>query len=218
MIRFAAQAGIKLTRTAGGCSFAKEAKSMKHLIVALTALTCVTASAQVGVDAIAKQRARDVANQNNNRTIPPAPPAVIKPGAGDVSTTPAPNAAQQAFSAFQTQLLGVTTNATTDQKSALARNMGNVARGSKPSEATLTKLSDHLTTAWGESTKLNPQRKTKLAQDIGILLNSANTQPVQKEALIKDVQATLESGGASAENASAVAADLTTVTEEIKPK
>ena len=58
--------------------------------------------------------------------------------------------------------------------------------------------------------------KTRLAQDIGVLLNSANTPPAQKEAMIKDVQSILETGGASTENASAVAADLTTVTDEIK--
>jgi len=50
-----------------------------------------------------------------------------------------------------------------------------------------------------------------------VLLNSANTPPAQKEATVKDIQSILESGGASAENASAVAADLTTVTQEIKP-
>ena len=218
MIRFAAQSGIKLTIAAGGCSFAMQAKPMKHLIVALTALTCVTASAQIGVDAIAKQRARDVANQNNNRgTEPPAPPAGNRPGAPGVTATPL-TPSQQAYATFQTQLFGVTTNVTADQKSALARDMGNVAQTTKPSQATLTKLSEHLTTAWGECTKFNPQRKTKVAQSIGILLNSANIQPAQKEAMIKDVQSTLESSGASAESASAVAADLTSVTDEIKPK
>ena len=35
--------------------------------------------------------------------------------------------------------------------------------------------------------------------------------------MVKDVQSILESGGASSESASAVAADLTTVTQEIKP-
>jgi hypothetical protein len=65
---------------------------------------------------------------------------------------------------------------------------------------------------------LTAQRKTHLAQEIGILLNSANTPPAQKDAMVKDIQSILESGGASAENAAAVAADLTSVVEEIKPK
>jgi hypothetical protein len=206
---------------AAGCSFAKEAKSMKRLIIAVAALSCLTASAQLGVDAIAKQRARDVANQNNNRgTEPPnySQPGQARSAAPSAPVAPQLNAAQQAFANFQKQLFGVTTNATADQKGALAADMGNVAQGTKPSPATLGKLSDHLTTALGESGKLTPQRKTHAAQEIGMLLNSANTPQTQKDAMVKDVQSILEGGGASSENASAVAADLTTVTDEIKPK
>jgi len=194
---------------------------MKHFIIVVAALSCLTASAQIGVDAIAKQRARDAANQNNNRgTEPPnySQPGQGRPGAPVVSATPQPNAAQQAFATFQKQLFGVTTNVTADQKGALAADMGNVAQGAKPSQATLTKLSDHLATALAECTKLTAQRKTHLAQEVGVLLNSANTPQAQKDAMVKDVQSILEGGGASTENASAVAADLTSVTDEIKPK
>ncbi len=194
---------------------------MKRLIIAVAALSCLTASAQTGVDAMAKQRARDVANQNNNRSTEPpnySQPGQARGGAPAVSSTPTLNPAQQAFANFQKQLFGVTTNTTADQKGVLAADMGNVAQGTKPSPATLTKLSDHLTTALGESTKLTQQRKTHLAQEIGVLLNSANTPQTQKDAMVQDVQSILESGGASSENASAVAADLTSVTDELKPK
>jgi len=200
---------------------AKEAKSMKRLIILVAALSCLTASAQIGVDAIAKQRARDVANQNNHRGT--EPPNYSQPGQAHSATPAAPatpqlTPAQQAYAAFQKQLFGVTTNATADQKGALAAGMGNVAQGTKPSQATLTKLSGHLTTALGESTKLTLQRKTHMAQEIGVLLNSANTPQTQKDAMVQDIQSSLEGGGASSENASAVAADLTSVTDEIKPK
>jgi len=194
---------------------------MKHLIIAILALSCLTASAQIGVDAIAKQRARDAANRNNNRGT--EPPNYAQPGQGRaaapaVSATPQLNPAQQAFAAFQKQLLAVTTNVTPDQKSTLAADMGNVAQGPKPTQPTLTKLSDHLTTALAECTKLATAQKTKLAQEVGVLLNSANTPQSQKDAMVKDVQSVLEGGGASADNASAVTMDLTTVTTEIKPK
>jgi hypothetical protein len=193
---------------------------MKHLIIVVAALSCLTASAQTGVDAIAKQRARDAANQNNNRSMEPpkySQPGQARPAAPAAPAAPQPTPAQQAYAAFQKQLLGLTPNVTPDQKSALAAGMGNVAQGPKPSQATLTKLSDHLTTALAECTKLTVQRKTHLAQEVGVLLNSANTSPAQKEAMVKDIQSILESGGASSENASAVAADLTTVIQEIKP-
>jgi len=194
---------------------------MKRLIIVVAALSCLTASAQSGVDAIAKQRARDVANKNNTRGT--EPPNYSQPGQAHSATpavpvTPQLTPAQQAYAAFQKQLFAVTANATADQKGALAAGMGNVAQGAKPSQGTLTKLSDHLTTALGESSKLTPQRKTHIAQEIGVLLNSANTPQAQKDAMVKDIQSMLESGGASTENASAVATDLTSVTEEVKPK
>ena len=192
---------------------------MKHLIIVIAALTSLTASAQIGVDAIAKQRARDVANQNNNRTMQP-------PQGGPAATAsqprPAPPAAapmtasQQAYANFQSQLFAVNTNTATNLKSTLAKDMANVAQGTKPSQPTLDKLSDHLTTALGEA-KLTTPQKTRVAQNIGVLLNSANTAPNQKEAMIKDVQSILEKGGASTDNAAAVAADLKSVTDEIKP-
>lgn len=194
---------------------------MKRLIIVVATLSCLTASAQIGVDAIAKQRARDAANKTSSRGM--EPPNYSQPGQARAATPATPaapqlNAAQQAFATFQKQLFGMATNATADQKGALAADMGNVAQRTKPSQATLTKLSDHLTTALGESTKLTAQRKTHLAQEIGVLLNSANTPQTQKDAMVQDVQSILEGGGASAENASAVATDLTTVTEELKPK
>jgi hypothetical protein len=198
-----------------------EEKPMKHFIIAVAALTCLTASAQIGVDAIAKQRARDAANQNNNRNMEPggssatvARPHPAQPAA--VTATPM-TASQQAYANFQSQLFAVNTNNAASVKSSLAKDMANVAQGAnKPSEATLTKLSDHLTAAYAETTLKAPQ-KTRLAQDIGVLLNSANTPAAQKEAMIKDVESILQTGGASADNASAVAADLKTVTEEVKP-
>jgi hypothetical protein len=189
---------------------------MKHLIIALAALTSLTASAQIGVDAIAKQRARDVANQNNNRGMqPPAATSQPRPAQPAVAATPL-TPSQQAFANFQAQLNAVNTNTATTLKPVLAKDMANVAQGAKPSQPTLEKLSDHLTTALGEAKLTGPQ-KTRVAQNIGVLLNSANSAPAQKEAMIKDVQSILEKGGVSTENSAAVAADLKSVTEEIKP-
>jgi hypothetical protein len=190
---------------------------MKHLIIALAALTTLTASAQIGVDAIVKQRARDVANQNNNRSMqPPTGATQPRPAQPAPAATPM-TASQQAYANFQSRLFAVNTNTATNLKPVLAKDMANVAQGTKPSQPTLDKLSDHLTTALGEA-KLTTSQKTRVAQNIGVLLNSANTAPGQKEAMIKDVQSILEKGGVSTENAAAVTADLKSVTDEIKPK
>jgi len=195
---------------------------MKYLVILAVTLATLTASAQSGVDAIAKQRARDAANQGANRSID-LPGNMPPPGGRPAAPAPAPAVAatpltpgQQAFAIFQAELLAVKTNST-DVQSALGRGMANVAQGAnKPSSATLSKLSDHLATALTD-TKLTPARKTRLAQDIGVLLNSANTPPAQKDALIKDAQSILSAGGASADAAAAVAGDLKTVTDEVKP-
>jgi hypothetical protein len=196
---------------------------MKHLIIAMAALVTFTASAQTGVDAIAKQRARDAANQNNNRgTEPPTAgggSAAAKPRMAPPAVTATPlTPSQQAYANFQSQLFAVNTNNAANVKSSLAKDMGNVAQGgNKPSSETLSKLSDHLTTAYAKTT-LKPAQRKRLAQDIGVLLNSANTPPTQKEAMIQDVESILQTGGASAVDAAAVSADLKTVAEEVKPK
>lgn len=199
----------------------KRANIMKSLIIVIAALTSLSASAQIGVDAIAKQRARDVANQNANRRVDlpnsnPAGAPAARPAAPNVAATPL-TAGQQAFAAFQSRLFSVNTNSPSSIKADLARAMGNVAQGAnKPSQATLDKLSDHLTTALNEA-KLNIQSKTRLAQDVGVLLNSARTPPAQRDAMIKDVQSILQTGGASSDNTTAVGTDLQAVTNEVKP-
>jgi hypothetical protein len=194
---------------------------MKYVIIAIAALSCLTASAQIGSEAIIKQRARDVANQNNNRSMQPpqggASAAASQPRPAQPAVAPAPmNASQQAYANFQSRLSAVNTNTATSLKPMLAKDMANVAQGAKPSQPTLDKLSDHLTTALGEA-KLTTQQKTRVAQSIAVLLNSANTVPAQKETMIKDVQSILEKGGVSTENSAAVAADLKSVADEIKP-
>jgi hypothetical protein len=194
---------------------------MKHLFIALAVLTALSANAQIGSDAIAKQRARDVANQNNNRSLEtsgasaaPARPAA--PAAPAVTATPM-NGAQQAYASFQSALFAVHTNASDTLKDNLTRGMSNVAQGTKPSQDTLSKLTEHLSTALGEAVKLTSQKKTRLAQDIGALLNSASRSEDQKKAMIEDVQSILHTGGASDESTAAVATDLQSVAEELKP-
>jgi hypothetical protein len=190
---------------------------MKHLIIALAALTALTASAQIGVDAIAKQRARDVANQNNRNMTPPATPgrpAATPPAVAATPLTPG----QQAYAGFQSELLAVKTNSSPADRQNLASGLAKVAQGAnKPSPATLSKLSDHLTAALGEA-KLTSQRKIGLAQNVAVLLNSGATPVVQKQAMIQNVQTILQTGGASTENTAAVTADLQAVVDEVKPK
>lgn len=190
---------------------------MKYLIVAAATLVCMAANAQTGVDAMAKQRARDVANQNNNRNVEVPPTTPAAPAASAPAPTPPPmNAAQQAFARFQSSLFVVNSNSTAAVKQQFTSNLGAVAQGAnKPSPATVSKLSDHLTTALAEA-KLSAAKKTHVAQVVAVLMNSGTQPPDRKQTMIKDVQSTLESGGSSSENAAAVAADLQSVADEIQ--
>ncbi len=191
---------------------------MKHLIVAIAALISLTASAQTGVDAMAKRQAHEVANQNNRGMQPGATTARPVATAPAVSSTPL-TSGQQAYASFQSKLLAMNTNSPATAKDDLSRSLANVAQGAnKPSQATVSKLTDHLTTALNEATKLTSSKKTRLAQDVAVLLNSANTPPDQRQTMIKDVQSSLETGGASSDNAAAVAADLHSVVDEVRPK
>lgn len=189
---------------------------MKYLIVAAAAFACMAANAQTGVDAMAKQRARDVANQNNNRNVD-VPPTGAPAAAAPAAPAPAPlNSAQQAYARFQSSLFAVNSNSTAEVKQQFTSNLGAVAQGAnKPSQATVSKLSDHLTIALAEA-KLTSAKKTQVAREVAVLMNSGNQTPDRKQAMIKDVQSTLESGGSSSENAAVVAADLQSVTDEIQ--
>jgi hypothetical protein len=192
---------------------------MKHLIIVLAAFATLAAHAQIGAENIIKQRAHDVANQNNNRDVdnPNGTPATTKPAtpaAPPPTAAPQLNAAQQAYARFQTDLFAVKTNATPENSKLLASDMTDVARGNKPKASTTSKLADDLTAAMAES-KLSVTKKGRVAQEVAILLNNANAAPEQKQALIKDVQATLTAGGVSNEHTSAVAVDLQKAVDEI---
>lgn len=193
---------------------------MKHLIIAIaTMVACLAANAQTGVDAMAKQRARDVANQNNNRSMDPnaytgapATPTAAAP----VAPAPQPmNSAQQAYARFQASLLTMNTNSSDAAKQQFAANLTAVSQGAKPSSATTSKLSQQLATALSES-KLTSTKKTRVAQEVAVLMNSANKTPEQAQAMVKGVQSTLEAGGVSSDDASAVATDLQAAVDEIQ--
>ena len=145
---------------------------MKYPIIAAAALACMAVNAQTGVDAMAKQRARDVANQNNNRNVEVPPTGAPTAPAAPAAPAPAPlNAAQQAYAHFQSSLFAVNSNSTAEAKQQFNSNLAAVAQGAnKPSQASVSKLSDHLTTALAEA-KLSPAKKTRVAREVAVLMN-----------------------------------------------
>lgn len=188
---------------------------MKHLIIALATLISAAAYAQTGVDAMAIQRAHNVANQNNNRSMDPAAHSGAPMTATAAPATTPLTPGQQAFARFQSSFFAMNTNSPAGAKQQFESDLAGVAQGTKPSQATASKLSENLATAVSEA-KLTSANKALVAREVARLLNSANLPQDQAQTMIKNVQSTLEAGGSSSENAAAVAADLRAVTDEIQ--
>jgi alanyl-tRNA synthetase len=192
---------------------------MKHLLIAIMILTSFAAGAQTGVDAMAKQRAKNVAKQNNNRSVelPAAAPAPAAQPAAPPAPPAAPlNSSQQAYARFQSQLLAVKTNSTETVTTNLANDLTAVAQGaSKPAPEAVSKLADHLTSALEEA-KIPQSKKVHLAQEVAVVMNCANALPANTQAMIKDVQSILEAGGSSSDNSQAVAADLQAIADGLQ--
>src|SRR5512135_530598 len=125
---------------------------MKAIFALTGALTVLTGQLfAAGTDAIVKQHAKDLANQNNNRYAQPGPgqpqpPPPPTPGAVAVPTL-APSLVK-----FQTDLASLQAGsaATAEQQQKLAQELLAGAQGPKPAETNATKLVKGLTDAFAE--------------------------------------------------------------------
>jgi len=174
-----------------------------------------------------KRRAKELSNQNNVRqgvpssSQPPAKPAAGTPGtpAAANSATPAPVAtAHQGIARIQVDLAGIKAGvpATPEQKTQFIKDIAVAVRGStKPSLPTVTKFVNELTAALAEKA-IGATEQARLAQNIEAVLNSATMPGIQFDAVIADVQATLQMGDVKRAAAVAVANDLKAVGLEVR--
>lgn len=171
----------------------------------------------------ALKRARELNNQNNVRQgVPPptppqrpAPPAVAKP------TTPTPTATpQQAIARIQADLAALKPGkaATVEQKQQLIRDLSAAARGAnKPSLPTVTTFANGLIAALADKS-LGAPEQARLAQNLEAVLNSGGMAQKQYDAVIDDVQAILQVGGAKRPQAMEAANQLKAVGAEVRKK
>jgi hypothetical protein len=170
----------------------------------------LAANAFAGGEAIVKQRAKDLSNQNNVRQGVP-PPTTSQPSPA------APPAAPSFMAKFQTDLATVAVGAavSTEQKQLITRDLLAMAQGAKPSPASVSKLAEKLTSACAEK-QLSAASRTRLAQDLDAVLNPAKYPQAKWDAIYADVQAIFQDNSLSRKNAMAIAEEARAIGREIQ--
>ena len=156
-------------------------------------------------DIIIKQRAKEIRDQNNvrqgiNPTTPAAQPP--QPGAPTASTAPTP-LLKQSLAKFQADLAAIQANSpvTAVQKQQLAKDLLACAQGgSKPSDATTGPLADSLATAFAQK-PLSETDRARLVSRLAAVLNPANIQSAQMQAIYADIQAIFQVNGMARKDA-----------------
>lgn len=189
------------------------------VIAVLLALLCVEATAQI--DQV-KRRARDLSNQNNVRQGVP-PPVQIPPRAAQpvaprtVIATNAATVQAKNVAKIQKDLAAIKTGsaATDGQKQQLAMDIAGCARGTKPGSAIVKTFVDSLAVVLPDGT-VAPEQQSRLAQNIEAVTNSKEFSPVQYDAILADVKATLEVAGIKRKSAEAPVKNLKAIGDEVR--
>jgi hypothetical protein len=172
-----------------------------------------------GSEAIIKQRAKELSNQNNvQQGVPPpsqSPAAAPKPAAAAPSTPLTP---QQALAKLQTDLAAVKVNSTVTpaQKQQLARDFTLLAQGSrKPSPAAANKLAEDMSAALAQKS-LTEGTRSRLAQNLNAVLNPGNISASQMQEIVSDVQAIFQVSGLPRKDAVAIADSVKAIGAELQ--
>lgn len=195
---------------------------MKPLLFVPLFLGLGTAAAigAVGSEAIIKQHAKDLRDQNNARQgVPPATGVATAPAtATPTVTAPAPpTAGQISVGKLQTALAAIKagTEVTATSKQTLGTALTAAVQGSsKPSPTTVEKLSQELCTALSAN-QLTSSQRARLAQDLDGLLNPARYPQARKEAIVGDIQNLFQSLGMVRSRAEAIAGAARAAADEV---
>jgi hypothetical protein len=207
--------------SAKGRRFAQPPLRTGATAIAGVVLLLTTFVVQAGPEHLIKQRAKDVANQNNERQgVPSTPPPSTPPAQPAAAPTPA-RPAGPALSAQATAIrdaLGAVIKAgspTDETTKALQQSMAAAAKGKgKPSEASLAKLARDLAKAVS-GTKLSSANQGQLAMQLESLLKTpANAK--ETETLTTAIHDSLRGVGAGRVDAMVVANDLKVVGLELQ--
>jgi hypothetical protein len=193
---------------------------MKTVLALIGAATLVAGSVFAGPDVIIKQRAKEIRDQNNVRqgVAPPGqatPPS--QPSAPSASSAPSP-LLQQNLAKVRADLAAFKPNApvTPQQKLQLKNDLLACAQGAgKPSPATISVLADSLSAAFTQSAFPDKDRD-RLVSRLAAVLNPANIQSAQMEAIYADVQAIFQANGLARKDAVKIADQVRAVGAETR--
>lgn len=190
-------------------------KTLLSLAIVALALALPTATFAQGAAVIAKQRAKELRDQNNVRQgVPtPAAPAVAAPAAGRNPAAPA--AALKSLQSALQRLMGQARPAPA-AKEALVQQLLAAARGpQKPARAALQGVVDSLAACLGTAT-LEDSEVQRLATDLWVLMNSATLPAERLQQILADVQAVLQVGGVRRAQAVTVTGQLRQIAQSLQ--
>jgi len=178
---------------------------MKTVLSLVGAATLVAGSVFAGPDVIIKQRAKEIRDQNNVRqgvTPPGQAASPSQPSAPSASSAPSP-VLQQGLAKLRADLAAFKPNSpvTPQQKLQLKNDLLASAQGAgKPSSATISVLADSLSAAFTQSAFPDKDRD-RLVSRLAAVLNPANIQSAQMDAIYADVQAIFQANGLTRKDA-----------------
>ena len=188
---------------------------MKVVLIALGSLLTINAFA-AGSEAIIRDRAKELSNQNNVRQGV-APPAPSQPAAAANKAAP-PAAAMSPIGRVQLDIAAIkpTSPVTPAQKQQLARDLAGLAQGSKkPSFPTVNKLAEDMATALSQK-PVTEGARSRLVQDLNAAMNPANLQPTQMQDIVADVQAVFQSAGVPRKDAVTISDGVKAISAELQ--
>jgi hypothetical protein len=174
---------------------------MKTALFFLALLSAASAFSQ-GADVMIRQRARDLANQNNARQGVP-PPSQPTP------SNPAPQGPPPSLPQLKADLASIKAGSTVtpELKQKLATDIINGAQSTKPSQAAANKLAEDLANAF--STKpLQSTNLSRLIQQIDALLNPSKFPQAKPQGIYDAIHASFIENGLDQKRAAAVVDDL----------
>jgi len=178
---------------------------MRTTFALLGTATLLASGALAQSDVIIKKRAQEIRDQNNVRQGV-APPSQPRQPARPATTPPpaaSPTPVQQGIARLRTDLMAIKANSTVtaSQKQQIANDLVAAARGErKPSAATTANLAESLAAAFAAK-PLAEKDCSRLLSDLAAVLNPANIQPSQMQAIYADIQAIFQANGMARKDA-----------------
>lgn len=169
-------------------------------------------------DDLAKQKAKELVNQNNVRQgiAAPTPPRAATPQA----VNPANTRQQQLLTKLRTDIAAIKTGSvvTAQQKQQLAKDLIAVADGAnKPSAATANQWAEDVSAVCSEGA-LSDSSRARFVQEIDAVLNPSKYPGAKMDAIFADVQAIFQADGATRHKAVKISDDVKALAADCKAK